>query len=229
MKKLLVFVILVCSCASPRPEPGPDKQGYGLISGAAMGAASGAITGAQFAASAGPGAWIGAGFGAIWGSLHGLGLDILEEEDMRLFQELAQREDDIWAQYAFLEHVELKRELFPNRDIFPADNFFSGDNVNLTEEGKILARYLAKYVFSRDSFSRIQISSYVQTKDLQSPFTKHLTKKRAQALALVFSQQGVEPRRIVLQTVALGSPLVDDRYDSFNRYSQAIEFSLLDL
>ena len=232
MRKLSLCIILsffTASCVNQGPKAGPDKQGYGLFSGALFGAGSGAITGAQFGSALGPGAWIGAGFGAIWGSLQGLGLDILEEEDIRLFEILAEREDEVWAQYAFLEHLELKKDLFPNRDIFPADNFFGGDGVTLTEEGRILSKYLARYIFSEKSFSRIQITSYIQTRDQNSPFTSHLTRKRSQAIALIFATNGVEPRRIVLQTVALGAPLVDDKYDFFNRYSQAIEFSLLDL
>lgn len=226
---VIILFLFGSSCAKQGPKAGPDKQGYGLFSGAVIGAASGAITGAQFTSSAGPGAWIGAGFGAVWGALQGLGLDILEEEDMRLFEILADREDDVWAQYAFLEHLELKKEIYPNREIFPADNFFNGDQTELSEEGRILAKYLARYVFSQNSFSRIQVTSYIQTRDQTSAFTRHTTKRRAQALALVFAQNGIEPRRVVLQTVAIGSPLVDDRYDSFHRYSQAVEFSLLDI
>ncbi len=226
---ILFLSLLTSSRAHQGPKAGPDKQGFGLFTGALFGAASGAVTGAQFSSATGPGAWIGAGFGAIWGSLHGLGLDFLEEEDLRLFEILAEREDDVWAQYAFLEHLELKKDLFPNRDIFPADNFFQGDGVTLSEEGRILSKYLAKNIFNKQSFSRIQVTSYIQTRDPLAPFTNHITKKRAQAIALEFAQNGIEPRRVVLQTVTLGSPLVDDKYDSFHRYSQAIEFSLLDL
>ncbi len=231
MRALLISIacILFSSCADQGPIKGPDKQGYGLVSGALVGAASGAITGAQFTAVSGPGAWIGAGFGAIWGSLQGLGLDILEEEDLKLFEILAEREDDVWAQYAFLGHLELKKELYPNRDIFPADNFFNSDSAHLSAEGIILAKYMAQNVFNRSTFSRIQVTTYIQTKDSNSAFTRHITKKRAQALALAFAQCGIEPRRVVIQTVAIGAPLVDDRYDSFHRYSQAIEFSLLDI
>jgi hypothetical protein len=220
--------LLLASCVAG-PQAGPDKQGYGLVSGALIGGASGVITGAQLGVATGPGAFIGAGLGGLWGSLKGLGLDILEEEDLRLLETLSENEDDVWAQYAFLEHLERKNDLFPSRDIFPADSFFKGDTVDLSQEGEILTKYLARKVFCQNSHSRIQITTYIQTKDSASPFTKHITKKRSEALALALSLNGIEPRRVVIQTVSISSPLVDDKYDSYHRYSQAVEFALVDI
>ncbi len=222
--------LLLCSCGATdnSPIPGRDKQGQSMLTGAALGATSGAITGAQFASSTGPGAFIGAGFGAIWGTIQGLGIDALEEEDLRLMDQLYERQDDVWAEYAFLSHLERKKELFPNRDIFPSADFFRADDVILSEEGKILTKFLAKKYSNQSSFSRITITSYVQSKDIESQYAKFLNKRRAEAIALQFSRSGFEPRRIHLETIILGSPLVDDPYDYADAYSQALEFALVD-
>ena len=71
-----------CSPFTTDPVPGPDKQSIGTFGGAATGAGAGAVIGAQLTAATGPGAWVGAGFGALFGMFSGLGLDLLEEDQI---------------------------------------------------------------------------------------------------------------------------------------------------
>ncbi len=226
---LLTFVFLHSCSSSTKPVSGPDKQGLGLITGGLLGAGSGMITGAQLSAPSGPGVVIGAAFGAVWGSLHGLGMDLLEEEELRLLYEVDRLQEDIWVQNVLISHYERKTEIHPERDIFPADEFFVGDNVNISAGGKLIARAIAKRYMLQSSSSRVLITSYQTSHGKDSFYSSYLGKRRAQAIAREFVIAGLEPRRFVLKSVHLRSPLVYDPYDSPNRYDQAVEFSLLDL
>ena len=110
---------IACSPFTTEPVPGPDKQAVGTWTGAATGAGAGAVVGAQVTAAAGPGAWIGAGFGAVFGMFSGLGIDLLEEDQInRQIQEQEMRELS-WVHEVLAEHYARRMELHPNRDIFP--------------------------------------------------------------------------------------------------------------
>lgn len=237
-KKLLSVsaLLLVTSCTSSmKPVDGPDKQGSGFLTGGLLGGASGLITGAQLGAPTGTGAVIGAAFGAVWGSLSGFGIDLIEEEELRLLAEVDALQEEVWVQNSLIAHLERKKELFPGRDIFPADEFFHADGSNLTTSGDLLARALARRYSSRSSSARVLITSYQISKESKgeaangaTSYSGYIGKRRTQSLANAFVQAGMEPRRFVLRSVALGAPLVDDPYDYEGRYSQAVEFSLLD-
>ena len=54
------FAVVLGLLGCVGPTPGPDKQGEGLLFGAASGAGAGAVTGAQIASTTGPGIAIGA-------------------------------------------------------------------------------------------------------------------------------------------------------------------------
>lgn len=227
---LLLSSFFLSSCSSStKPVPGPDKQGLGLLAGGLLGAGSGMITGAQLAAPSGPGAVIGAAFGAVWGSLHGLGIDLLEEEELRLLQEVDRLHQEIWVQNVLISYYDKKKEIHPDRDIFPADEFFIGDSVNVSYEGRILARAIAqRYLTIGNPASRLMITSYQTSRTKGSTYHTYLGKRRVQSIAREFVLAGLEPRRFMLKSVQLGEPLVDDPYDYSLRYSQAVEFSVLD-
>ena len=70
----VLVLLLLAGCVGP--YPGPDKQGAGLVQGAAVGAGAGAVTGSQLAAGTGPGALVGAGVGAVAGSIQGFAKDL---------------------------------------------------------------------------------------------------------------------------------------------------------
>lgn len=222
--------MFLISCADySRPVPGRDKQGAGLLSGAIMGAGSGMITGGQFAASVGPGAFIGMGFGALWGSLYGLGLDVLEEEDLYILSQVAKTDDEVTAQYVLLEHFELKAELHPGRDIFPADVFFNNDETELSRSGNAVAQLFSGMLAKRNPASRIEIIAYQVSKDKTSSYAQYLGKKRTLAIGNALVRAGIEPRRLVFKSIILDNPIVHDRYDKAERYFQAVEFALLDM
>ncbi len=224
---LLVSPLLFTSCAS-KPVPGPDKQGAGTLSGAAMGAGSGAVIGAQLTAGTGPGAAVGAGMGAIFGALHGIATDLLEDEEILQMEEVERLKVQAWVQETLAEHYDRRLAVFPGREIFPADVFFEADNSLMSSRARVLAREIGKRAKGEMPWSRILITSYSTSSDPESTYAKRINEQRVQELALQFVKAGMEPRRISTRTVTLSSPLVLDPNDSPGRYRQAIEFLPLD-
>lgn len=229
MRKLIfTAAIFLVACSTNEPIPGPDKQGGGTLTGAALGAGSGAVYGAQLSAGAGPGAAVGAVAGAVFGGISGAGKDILEEDTIKRQEETKRVEDKLWAQEVLAEHYNRRLELHPSRDIFPADLFFDADSVKLSENAEVLVSEIAELSKNRMPWSRIVISSYVSSKDPESVYANHLSKKRAKSIAVVFVRAGIEPHRVLTRPVVIESPLVIDPEDSPNRYNQAIEISQID-
>lgn len=210
------------------PRPGPDEQGSGTIYGAMLGAGAGAVTGAQMGAGAGPGAWVGAGVGAVWGMFSGLGIDLLEEDQLRRLEEEQRARELAWVQEVLAEHYRRRLELHPNREIFPADLFFQHDSTTLRPEAEVLLRELALLMKRRMPWSRLVITAYVTSSSEDSPYAAHLTQRRAEEISTEFVRAGVEARRLTAKGVILANPLVLDPYDSPHRYRQAIEFVALD-
>ena len=171
-----------CTLFSTEPKPGPDKQAVGTMAGAAVGAGSGAAIGANIGRSTGPGAWVGAGFGALFGMLSGLGIDLLEEDQLRRFDETERAKEQLWAQEMLAEHYARRLELHPNRDIFPADWFFDADSSQLKPEAVILSRELGELTRQRMPWSRIVVAVYVTSQDPESAYAQYVTKQRAQEI-----------------------------------------------
>ncbi len=226
---LILFLIPIsCSPFTSDPVPGPDKQSVGTFTGAAIGAGTGAVTGAQVGAGAGPGAWVGAAFGAVYGMFKGLGIDLLEEDQIRRLVEEQHLRELALAQRMLAEHYSRRLELHPGRDIFPADWFFENDSSKLKPEAKILARELGAMTKQRMPWSRIAVVSYLAVKDKNSSYADYLTQKRAEEVALEFVNAGVEPRRILAQGAVIDQTVLIDPYDSRTRYRQAIEIVAVD-
>ncbi len=223
-----LFLLSGCAPMPSTPKPGPDKQSIGTFYGAAIGATSGAITGAAVGSSTGPGAWVGAGFGAVAGMFKGLGIDLVEEDQIRREEEERNLREIAWVHEVLNEHYARRLELHPNRDIFPADLFFAGDGVKLNDEGQVLARELAYLTKNRMPWSRIVIASYATSADSESSYASFLTERRAQAIATQFVQSGIEARRVLTQAATLSEPVLIDPYDTPGRYRQAIEIIALD-
>jgi len=229
---ILNFLILVglpgCTPFSSEPAPGPDKQGVGMLSGAALGAGSGAITGAEVSAGAGPGALVGAGLGAVFGAFSGLGTDLIEEDQIRREEEEQRMRELAWVQEVLAEHYQRRLELHPSRDIFPADLFFCSDSSELNPQALILVHELAALTRQRMPWSRLVIASYMTAADRDSQYASFLGKKRAERIALEFVKAGVEPRRVYTRAVTIDKPVLIDPDDSPSRYRQAIEIIPLD-
>lgn len=225
---ILTLLLAGCSPFSQSPQVGPDKQGAGTLYGAAVGAGTGAVTGAQLGAAAGPAAWVGAGLGSVFGMLQGIGIDILEDEDMRRADEERCARETTWAQEVLAEHYSRRLQLHPNRDIFPADLFFDRDGTTLRGGADALIRELTVLTKQRMPWSRIMIASYMSSSDSQSSFADSINQRRAEEIALAFVKNGFEPRRLAVQGVTIDGPLVLDPDDSPSRYRQAIEIIPLD-
>lgn len=144
---LLMFAS--CSPFSVDPIPGPDKQSVGTFTGAAIGAGTGAVYGAQIGAGTGPGAWVGAAMGAVYGMFTGLGMDLLEEDEIRREAEAQRLREVAWVQEMLQEHYARRLELHPTRDIYPADWFFDADSSQLKPSAVILARELGSLTQQR--------------------------------------------------------------------------------
>ena len=232
MKILSLFLVCLtlASCVPFRTGPiaGPDKQAVGTLTGAAIGAGSGAVWGAQVSAGTGPGALIGAGFGAFYGAIHGLGVDLLEENQLARENQKRYLEELTWAQDILSEHYRRRLELHPSRDIFPADWFFDGDATDISPKAKILVREIARMTRKRMPWSRIVVASYVTTNDLKSPYAHHLNEKRAFKIARSFVNYGVSGRRVFTKSITMPDPVLIDPDDDPFRYRQAIEIIPLD-
>ena len=221
---LLVSGVLL-SCSS-KAISGPDKQGGGTWSAAAIGAGSGAVLGAQY--GAGGGAVLGAGFGAIIGMLQGVGIDLLEEERLLLDREETQLRNLSLTQEVLAEHYARRLELHPGRDIFPADLFFESDEVVIKKEAKPLVREIAALWRRRMPWSRILIAAYTTSENPKSKYGVFLSKRRAEAIVREFVRAGVQPRRLLARGEILREPVLIDSKDHPNRYYSAVEIVLLD-
>jgi len=224
----LSFVfILLSGCGRPL-QPGPDKQGEGLVRGAVSGAGSGAITGFHLSSATGPGALIGAGFGAVAGSIQGAMHDQAEEQ-LALTREEIRREREIaYAHQVLVDHHHRRTLLHPTRDIFPADIFFAGDEVKLRGGALPVLREVGGLNKARMPWSRLVVASYVRSNDPDSEYALELAARRAEAISDQFVRYGIAPRRLEPRAVILDEPLVVDPADDPFRYNQAIEFIMLD-
>ncbi len=225
---VLLSVLGGCSPFSDEPIPGPDKQAVGTAKGLATGMGAGAIIGAEISAGTGPGAVLGAGFGALFGMFSGLGIDLLEEDQLRRQDEQNYLRQVAWVQEVLSEHYTRRLELHPNRDIYPADWFFESDTSTLKPESKVLVREIAYLTRRRMPWSRIVVAAYNTSRDPESQYANYLTNKRAEEIALQFVKYGIEPRRVSTKSVITDEPLLIDPYDSVSRYRQAIEIIPLD-
>lgn len=221
---LLAFSITGCV----GPQPGPDKQGEGMLTGAVYGAGAGAITGAQLASATGPGALAGAGFGAVVGSIRGFAQDQFEDELMSLSEATRREREVAFAQEVLADHYERRKELHPTRDLFPADLFFRSDGVTLRPTANAIIRELVKIHIERSGWSRFVIASYVKSSDPKSKYAMHLAERRAEALGAAFTQYGFEPRRIQARGVIVKAPVLIDPLDNPRRYNAAIELIPVD-
>lgn len=217
-----------CSNLSGELIPGPDKQAVGTIYGAAVGAGSGAVIGNNLTAATGPGALIGAGAGAVIGMLKGIGVDFLEEDDIRRKREQKILTETSWAQGVLAEHYERRLELHPNRDIFPADVFFESDSVEVRDESRLLLWHLAKLTKNRMPWSRIIVTAYATTSQPGNTYSQFLTEERAKEIATYLVRGGLQAKRVSYRAVTLQNPILIDPDDSASRYRQAIEIIPLD-
>ena len=228
---LLVLLILpqtACSPFTSEPVPGPDKQAVGTVGGIAVGAVAGGVIEHQFYGTVNSGAWIGAAFGAVYGLFSGLGVDLLEEDQIRRFEELQRARELAWVQEVLAEHYARRLELHPNRDIFPADWFFESDHSELRPESIILAQEIGRLAQKRAPWSRLVIAAYVSTPNPDSSYAQYLTKKRAEEIAVQFVRAGVEPRRVLTEALTMKDPVLVDPDDHPDRYRQAIEIIAID-
>ncbi len=225
---ILLVVFSACTPFSVEPKPGPDKQFVGTFGGATIGAGMGAVLGHNIISHTAEGAWVGTGFGLVFGMLSGLGIDLLEEDELRRLDELDRQRELLWVQEVLAEHYARRLELHPNRDIFPADWFFEGDSSKLKPEAVVLSRELGNLTQKRMPWSRIVIASYITSRDPSSAYAEYVTEQRAQEIALQFVKAGIEPRRVLTQGLAIAEPVLIDPDDSPGRYRQAIEIIPLD-
>ena len=222
----VISVLFAAGCADP--YPGPDKQGGGMLEGAAVGAGTGAVTGFQVGAGTGPGAAVGAGVGAIAGGISGMVKD-QEEEDLLALSSATRRERErAYVHEILRDHYKKRLELHPTRDIYPADLFFEGDDVKLRNSAVPIVRELAYSTRHRLPWSRMVIAAYVKASDKKSEYAQHLAEKRSRAIFDEFVRLGIEPRRLQARAVIIDAPILIDPDDNPGRYNQAIELIPVD-
>lgn len=222
---VLCASVLCLSCVSlaGKPVPGPDKQAAGTVYGAMTGAVTGAIAGFNYASVSGPGAWVGAGLGGAFGMLSGMGQDMLEEEQIRRQEELAELEEASWVQKVLGEHYKTRLKLHPARDIYPADLFFKDDDEKITQEAISLVRGMALLVKDTKPWSKLVVASYVTAKENSPVYAAYLAKSRAEQIASNLVRFGINPRRLGIRPVTVKDPILVDSTDDETKYAQAIE------
>jgi outer membrane protein OmpA-like peptidoglycan-associated protein len=219
----LVVSMLAGGCA--QEVPGPDKQGGGMLGGAAMGAGAGAIAGAQLSSATGPGALVGAGFGAVAGAVRGMVQDSLEHETKLIADQTASEQERARAHKILAQHFDRRLRLHPTRDIFPADLFFYADSTKLRREAVGIVNELAVLSKDRLPWSRLVVACYVKSRDPKetNSYGRQLAEKRAEALSNHFVRHGIDPRRIEARAVLIDDVVVNDENDDPLRYAQAVE------
>ena len=93
---------------------------------------------------------------------------------------------------------------------FPADWFFESDSVEIKPESRRLVEEIARMTRNRMPWSRIVIAVYNTSQDPAAAYPQHLTKRRAEELAVAFVGVGMEPRRILTQAVTISEPILID-------------------
>jgi outer membrane protein OmpA-like peptidoglycan-associated protein len=219
------FILLLASCAGPRP--GPDKQFAGAAGGAISGAGAGAVTGFQVGAGTGAGALVGAGVGAVAGSIRGAVQDTEEEQMAEFGRRTAQARARSWSQAVLQEQFDRRLDLHPTREIYPADLFFRGDLAALRPEAVGIVQEIARLNKRRMPWAKLVIASYARGKDGEE-YPHTLAKRRALVIFNQLVQAGIEPRRLEARAVLLDGPILLDPLDDPLRYNQAIEIIAVD-
>ena len=223
-----IFVsVAMCSCVN-KPSPGPDKQFAGTLEGAITGAGSGMVTGFQFGVGTGPGAAVGAGVGAVAGGIQGFAQDSVEDDLLKTAAKTQTERMRAAAQNIIAENYKRQLELHPTREIYPADVFFADDDVELSTQGKMVLRELAKIDQERLPWSRFIVASYVRANDKDSVYARYLAEKRSQNIGNFLVGKNFESRRVLGRAVVIEAPIVIDPDDSPERFNQAIEFIPMD-
>jgi outer membrane protein OmpA-like peptidoglycan-associated protein len=220
-----ITVLLVFAGGCAEEAPGPDKQGGGMLSGAALGAGAGAIAGAQLSSATGPGALAGAGFGAVAGAVRGMVQDSLEREAKLIADATASEQERARAHKILAQHFDRRLRLHPTRDIYPADLFFYADSTKLRNEAVGIVNELAVLNKDRLPWSRLVVACYVKSRDPkeENNYGRQLAERRAEALSNHFVRRGIDPRRIEARSVLIDEPVVIDETDDPLRYAQAVE------
>ena len=245
--KDLLNVIIACglsaflsACASDGesindPRPGPDKQGLGMMTGAASGAGAGAIAGFQMAAGSGPGAVVGAGFGAVAGSIRGMAQDSTEDQVMALTNETQAERERAVAHEILEDQYKRRMALHPTRDIFPADLFFAADSAKLRPGAEALIDELARINSRRLPYSRLVIAVYTKAREVspsgepqKSEFARYISETRAREIVNHLITAGLEPPRLEAKGIIVAAPIVIDPHDDPLRFAQAVEIIAVD-
>ena len=235
-KVFLLTTAFLTSCVGPVREP--DTQGTGTVFGAMEGAASGAITGFNLGIGTGPGALVGAGLGGLAGGMQGYAADVLEQENLKIQKQITKQERIIFAHQILKQHYEKRLRVHPSREIFPADIFFSGDERKIRQSSVPIVEEIAKLTKERMPWSRFAVISYVKSNEevkeddldynTKVRYQLGLTEARAKEISNYLIKAGIEPRRILARGTIIAAPILVDPEDKPLRYSQAIEFALLD-
>lgn len=227
-KKLFLNLLLVLMIGCAGPNRKPETQFMGSVQGAMTGAASGAMTGFHLGIGAGPAALAGAGVGALAGGMQGYAHDVLQEKNEKLQKQINKEEERAKVHQILRAHYEDRLRLSPSREIYPADTFFFGDERKICRDRVPLVTEISKLTKERMPWSRFAVTAYVKSADEDSEFAKDLAESRAKEISNYLIKAGIEPRRVVARGVIVPNEVIVDPTDKPGRYSQAIEFSLLD-
>ncbi|MDD2941853.1 MAG: OmpA family protein [bacterium] len=226
---LLALLLLAGCMPYPfTPVEGPDKQASGMLMGGALGAGSGMVITHNLAMSGTRGFITGGSLGVLYGFFAGIGIDLLEEDQLQQIAEIDALSQKLWVQSLLAEHYDRRLRLHPNRDVFPADYFFQSDGSTLTPYSEILVKNLAELNRDRLPWSRIVVASYTTSSDPESPYAHYLSTKRAESIARGLIRYGIEPRRVATKAMTLTEPILIDPQDNPDRYFQAVELIFID-
>jgi outer membrane protein OmpA-like peptidoglycan-associated protein len=193
----VVCILMITSALASCASPGM-RTGIGAGGGALAGAGIGALIGG------GKGALIGAGAGAILGGAVGNYLD-KQAQQLAEVAQTKRTEDGIL--------VNLKNDLLfttGSAELKPEAN------AQLTQLGEILAKYPQ---------DRIRVAGYTDSSG-GSAFNQLLSQQRAQAVANVLEQRGVQPQVLTIQGLGSAGPVASNKTDAGRAQNRRVELKI---
>ena len=218
---LCAFAALLVSC---HPVPGPDKSVAGAVLGAGWGAGAGAIIGHQTGAT-GPGIAIGAAFGGASGLLTGVGLDIMEGNELEEQRELDAMKVQVAANTRNLQVLQdtlddHDRRL--DRASFTGQVFFDADSAALRAGSAAELERLAQAIRDNPYISAVEVRGHSDDMG-NTERNERLSEARARTVATFLANHSISMDRIKVVVNGARQPLASNETEAGRQLNRRVE------